>query len=424
MNQERLQRWSYMATTRSPLHIGTGEEMTPLEYHIGNDLIVPDLDKIFSKYPVEVERFSQNLARVSSSDLARTRLSSLLDRKILEDQHVWRYSMPAIRNSATRFDSLNRLKNEIAREHGKIKLAIKSPDYRAYIPGTSLKGAFKTAWAYNQCLKTPRLLETVLAKLKEHGSRIEKNAEQVLMASVFQAPAQPKDAAYDIFRVLQIGDSQPRKADDVMILIAERVLSAGIYASDPPAPAATASASYKTYWVFCEAIDENLVFSGSLAVDQGLLNDSSARRLMGWNDAQLGLSVTNLCQAANKFAADLCEFEIEYFDSLQPDERNYDAEAVINFYLDLRESIADVPANMCFLPLGHGSGWHKLTIGLLIEKKLSLVEFAEMRRATNLARQHTQFIFPKSRKLVMDGERSACSPLGWLKLEFTPEQSR
>lgn len=418
MNQIRLQRWRYTATTVSPLHIGTGEDMSPLEYHIGNVLIVPDLDKIFSKYPEAVDRFSQNLARVSSGDLAHTSLSSLLDRKILEDPQVWRYSMPAIRNSSARFDSLAKLKRELSRDQGKIRLATKSPDFRAYIPGTSLKGAFKTAWAYDQCLKTPRLLESVLAKLRENVSKPEKNTEQILMSSVFQAPAQARDAAYDIFRVLQIGDTQPRKADDVMILIAERVLSANINATDSAAPAGNASANYKPYWVFCEAIDEKQFFGGHLAIDEGLLNDSAACRVMGWSDTQRSLSVPNLCQAANRFAADLCEFEIEYFDSLQPNEKSYDTESVINFYLDMRDDLAEAPAGTCYLPLGHGSGWHKLTIGLLVEKRLPVAQFANLRQKTNLAPRHTHFVFPKSRKLVMDGERSACSPLGWLKLDF------
>ena len=93
MSQKRFQVWNYKLNTLAPVHIGTGEEIAPLEYHLNKALIVPDIDKLFTKYPKAAEQFQQRLVQISSGDLPRTTLTKLLDARFLDDPAVWRYAI-------------------------------------------------------------------------------------------------------------------------------------------------------------------------------------------------------------------------------------------------------------------------------------------------------------------------------------------
>ncbi len=420
MSQKRFQVWNYKLNTLAPVHIGTGEEIAPLEYHLNKALIVPDIDKLFTKYPQAAEQFQQRLVQISSGDLTRTTLTKLLDARFLDDPAVWRYAIKNVLytggNNGKSFDPLRQLQREIEREQGRVKLATKTPDFRAYIPGSSLKGAFKTAWAYQQAKGKP-ILDQVSNLIVRGESQ--SRAEQVLMTKIFQPSEQRKEANYDLFRLLQIADTEPRRAADTLILLGERVLSAGVQARQTPREKDEAQAQYKNYWTFCEAIDTDQEFHGQVSFDEMLQHDSKADKLIGWRPDQKAFSIPTLCEAVNDFAWDICNWELDYFNHLPQNDRNFDIEDALMFYESRLEDLEKVPENTCYFSLGHGSGWHKLTIGMLLEQKLKAHQFADLRHNFNLAPRHTNFEFPKSRKLAMRDERCADGPLGWVKMEFT-----
>ncbi|MBL8191788.1 MAG: type III-A CRISPR-associated RAMP protein Csm5 [Acidobacteria bacterium] len=430
--REVSRKYNYQLTTLTPLHIGTGEVMTPLEYLIGDDLVVPELDRVFTKYPAAAEHFARNLAGASAEKLARVGLDQLIDSKVVGDPEVCRYKIAPFIFKENSFDSLNALDNCIEAGQANIKLAIKTPDNRVYVPGSSLKGAFKTAWLYQQCRQVPNLVDQVAEKAWHTG---ENAADAFLSSRVLHPKPQPgdeqrkirreRDAAFDVFRALQISDSGTLPSDDTLTLIAEDVLSAPIKTGNKEtAEPAKVHAGFKNYPIFLEAIDERLSFTGRLLFAQGLLNGQPANRVMGWNDVQSSLTLEKLCAAVNQFAADLCQWEIEYFERLAAETKNCDCDDVLNFYDDLKAQIETVvqseSSSACYFSLGHGSGWHKLTIGLLLEKKLEPAKFLDLRERLNLAPRHIQFEFPKSRKLVMSGRTRAYAPFGWVKMGIAP----
>lgn len=407
-----MSNYRYTITTLAPLHIGTGEVMASLEYHIANRLIVPDLQKIFAKDPNAAAVFSQRLAAKSSFDLSRTRLSQLLDSNLLGDLSNQRYSIPALFSEDSDFHTLNKLSTELEKGNGEIRLAMKTIEHGPYIPGSSIKGAIKTAWAYNQCLSNNELARQIIGPDTSDG---------VLKSHIFQSPSQRTDMAYDVFRLLAVGDSQSRKAEDALLLVSERILSANMLARNGETKTAgVAVAQYKSSWTFCEAIDVEMEFSGQIRFDEHLLSNKYSQ-VMGWNQAQRSLSLESLRQATNRFAADLCQWEIDYFERISQDEQRCDTADVLNSYYELRDEITAAPENVLYLSLGHGSGWHKLTIGLLLEKHLPKEQFAKFRRNKNLSDRYTDFEYPKSRKLVMSGETRANSAFGWVKLSFCPK---
>src|SRR5205085_9911534 len=157
----RMSRYAYTIQTLAPLHIGTGEAMSALEYYIGDEFIVPDLDRIIAANPQVAAKFSQNLALRSAHDLSHLRLAELLDVAVLEDEANWRYAMPDLCDSDSGFYTLDKLADEIKHANGEVRLATKTPDYRAYIPGSSIKGALKTAWAYAQLLNDEGAIDAI-----------------------------------------------------------------------------------------------------------------------------------------------------------------------------------------------------------------------------------------------------------------------
>ena len=431
--KEINRKYSYRLTTLAPLHIGTGEVMTPLEYSIGDDLIVPELDRVFAKYPAAAEKFARQLAAQSAEKLARVGLDQLIDSQAVSDPEVCRYKVAPFIFKDNSFDSLNALSDRIEAGQANVKLAIKTPDNRVYVPGSSLKGVFKTAWLYQQCLQNPNVLERLAERVEQAG---EGAAEAFLGSRLLHPKPQrddeqqkirrDKDAAYDVFRALQISDSGTLLADETLTLIAEDVLSTPLKARNEGTPQpGEVKAGFKNYPIFLEAIDERLSFSGRILFAQRLLNDQPAKRALGWNETQSALTLEKLCGAVNQFAADVCQWEIEYFERLAEGAKNCDCEDVLNFYDRLKPQIEEAnqqsAITTCYFSLGHGSGWHKLTVGLLLEEKLGQAKFLELREKLNLAPRHTQFEFPKSRKLVMCGRTHAYAPFGWVKLEIEPQ---
>jgi hypothetical protein len=98
---------------------------------------------------------------------------------------------------------------------------------------------------------------------------------------------------------------------------------------------------------------------------------------------------------------------------------------VTEFYRTLLAKVQAASPGMAYLSVGRGAGWHKLTPGILVARHLSQADFAEFRRVYRLAASgnfdRLSFVFPKSRKVVVEGERAA-APLGWVQLVFRDGQ--
>lgn len=398
----------YTITTLAPVHIGTGDTLLPLEYHIADRVIVPDLEKLLLRHPTEGEGFSRKLSAISTHDLNRTGMDRLISAIALADQHCWRYATVLSEKRDAYFFSLHNLKEELKTAQAEIRVAIKSPDNLVYIPGSSIKGTLRTAWLYAECIENPKCVERVGAAFNSreaHGS---------INTDVFQSPYEQRDAGYDLFRILQVGDTTPRAPEETLCLISERVLSASVRVNTGSNTGAVGR--FKDYWTFCEAICRNVNLQGRINFDEKLLEHKRAKDQLGWSPAQLKFSLSRLRAAANLFAEHMCQWEIDYFSKVIQDESQCKTDQVLQYYQKRLEEIKAAPDNTLYLSLGHGSGWHKMTIGTLLEKHLPRDKFEQLRRNLKLADQHTDFEYPKSRKLSMSGRMRAAQPLGWVKM--------
>lgn len=399
------ERYRYTLSTLTPVHIGTGETMLPMEFQVSEDSMqmwVPELERVFLKYPNAVRSFSNRLTS-NPNMLTRKTAGELLENVKLSDPSILKYSTfnPSSNNYC--YNGLKILKQQIksSTSNVEVRLATKTPDYRVYLPGSSIKGAIKTAWAYAACKSETNLVTAVGRESRSANRKVQE---------IFQGLNDK--ANYDLFRVLHVGDSEPKPASEALCVTGVRVLSAAVRPK-----AASVEANWKNYWVFCESIVRETQHTGYLTLQTELLENPTARRELGWKPEQ-NLSIGSLCENVNTFARDICEWEMEYFKKIIQREGQCEFKGVINQYEYIIKQIGKAQNNTCYLSIGYGSGWHKMTIGLLLEKQMKPEDFKRLRNDLNLARNYTDFEYPKSRKLIMIGENKATYPFGWVKLQF------
>lgn len=140
---------------------------------------------------------------------------------------------------------------------------------------------------------------------------------------------------------------------------------------------------------------------------------------MQWTPHQSTLSIESICRAVNTFAADICKWELDYFRQVE----SIDCKSIVRFYEGLSERVAAAQerSDTLFLSIGQGSGWHKMTVGLLLEKAvreggMDKGQFDRIRTGT--ARYRQEFQYPKSRKVAVGGEGNVWLPFGWIALRL------
>ncbi len=403
------ERYRYKLHTLAPVHIGTGESMLPIEFQISDDnmlMWVPELESVFEQHQNLTEGFIHKLNNMQPNSLMNTMIGGLLTNVKFQNSSILKYSTKQPQQKNYGYFGLKTLKEQInQKKKPEVRLAVKSPDYRLYIPGSSIKGAIKTAWAYDYCKKNSKILTDIS---RADGDR----KAHALVQNLFQSD-EGKDANYDLFRVLQIGDTEPVKPEDALYVVASRVLSAAVKPRSK-----NVSAQWKDYWVFCEAIARETNHTGSAAIHVELLNNKDAQLNLKWKEEQRNFSLQSLCRAVNSFALDICNWEIEYFSEINQIQDKCETQSLLNLYKDYwKKQLENISANTCYLCIGYGSGWHKMTVGMLLERELG-DKFKGLREKWGLAKRHTEFDYPKSRKLIMIKEGKATYPFGWVKLEF------
>jgi CRISPR type III-A-associated RAMP protein Csm5 len=125
----------------SPVHIGSGGTISPIEYVVEDNFYRVDMDKIFGDEQFETDRFIED-AKKGTFYLGKFAPE-------LAKEHV-RYTLDISHPTRTNLQGLIGSKSSEVREF------IKTKD-DAYIPGTSIKGAIRTAILW-WVLKNDRML--------------------------------------------------------------------------------------------------------------------------------------------------------------------------------------------------------------------------------------------------------------------------
>lgn len=361
------------AKVLSPLHIGTGTTLMQ-DY----DFVVRGKQT----YRLNVDAILEEMSR---SPRLKDRLSSIPPGSLLQkdsdfaEDRLFHYVMEGTPRSETTGTEL--------REQ------IKDAWHQPYLPGSSLKGALRTALLWNAARGRRQ-------PVRQHElARGSKRAAQPLEKGAFRlADVRDGDTAnYDLLRAIQVSDSEPIGKDALRVFVAYSFTRRG-----PGVP------------ISLEAVAAGNTFRLRVKID-GTLFDSLARaRGLDYGGAREGW-LRSLPQIVQAFARARVDREIAWLRRGRVD----GAERLIQFYEARRDPKAD---NDCYLQVGWGAGWLSKTIGVAWDA--GDPDLAEILRSNRMLRRgQSPASFPSSRTLIRLGQTGPQAPLGWLRLRFLERQA-
>ena len=441
----------------SPVHIGTGKELEPFDYIVdGQRYIRVHLDAVLERMTTEQvddlaawvsERADQmvELGRKQSDDIRREmQLSNFPGADV------------ALRE-ALRTDSA------LARYHGnkgfdrnlQVREQVKDADETPLIPGSSLKGALRTALAFAaleemELAEREALRQSLERRLNERGPRLQERIGQEIEQAVFRCGKEQRgrisygDIHYDLMRAVSISDTYDAQAELIVPQIYTFVESRTREGNTRLAAQAP---------LIAEAHAPGNIFSLRLRIDGGLLRairhnrrrdkwidfeqrmqrafgPEVARLLPDASDEQIEQAVINrLEEAARRFAKAIVGAEQRWEES----HGHGSTRDLKDFYNRLDDLIGK---GLVPLRLGWGSHFMATTLLLALKEDAGLRPILERcfrafdigvppgrhrDRGRDSERQIELDDFPRSRRLVAAGRRPV-APLGWIALVPTVEE--
>ncbi len=258
-----------------------------------------------------------------------------------------------------------------------------------YIPGSSIKGAVRTA-----------VLATVAEDISNKEYKLTRNGRNY-NANMVEAEAFGSDPNKSVFRFLQVGDA--RFSDDWSVA-AVRMVNLN-------------ERNHKSYWdkdkpqmVEVLMSEQHTFFDMKIDLDYYELCHSKGNV---HTLPSCMVSLPKLFEAINVHTLSLLNSEIEYWEE-RIDDANADN---VDVYIEKIEKMKDetekclkTDGRSCVLRIGHGSGWRFVT-GAWTEKLSNFQDVVKASRPRN--DRYTQYDFPKSRRV--DDE---CELLGFVKLSM------
>jgi CRISPR-associated protein Csm5 len=357
----------------SPVHIGSGRPdlVDDLDYVTARQIHVIDQERMLAALPPE------RWARAEEA----SPLSQLLSAN--EYARFARYTL----NDPTGGGRVPRIIEHIKDVRG-----------RAYIPGSSLKGAIRTALAWSMLRDSGKPVRS-----RELG-RNPRFADDPLEAEFFgrRAKSERVDPNRDVLRTLHVADSRALSPEGSLELAQVSLYSLR------GAPERAQLRSKGDQWrFFVEVLTPGTRLQTSVRLDDYLLQPEIARYVgmtgkQGW--------VRGWLTYCNAFSQTVIAHELDFYGK-------HPVPRVRAFYDKLAHQVeAAEPGRECLLQMSWGAGWVSKTVGMALDD----TTLAEIRDRYRLGRQRDYPIFPKSRRLVERGN-VAEMPMGWVRLRLTDE---
>lgn len=339
----------------SPIHIGSGESYDASEFVNGQGK-TKDNKRInlikrvnVSKYYLSLDKDRQEQF-LDNLEMGMFKLNDF-DKRIPKE--------------SVRYRVINYAKNEPKTIIENIKTMNK-----AYIPGSSIKGAIKTAILYN--------------KINADDINNISYSDRFLMKKYFST-RKGNSAQNNIMKYLQISDTN---TSNISGLYEVRLLKA-----------LDTNRKMKYEWdrnkiLFLEAIIHKLSF------DIGINNNEDIIRKNGLGDKLELIELDNIKQDVYNFSQDLIEYELDFSEK-------YNIDFLDKFYEKIyKENTPEEP----LIRIGAGSGLMSTSIAMKVKDR-NPSAFSKIKKVFEKAYDYE---FPKSRKVVVKTGK----PLGWAKLKI------
>ena len=366
--------------TLSPIHIGSG------------DLLQNNTDFVVSKHGKEsyiyVTEEAKILELIGSEHIDNWLLS--IEKKESTVDLVKRY---APKSSPADY-SQRQISSYAAdiKANETLKEAIHNGQGLPYIPGSSIKGAIRTA-ILTSLVDIIQDREDKIIQTR-NGQAIIRRGNKLLYADKIEKELFGRDPNNDIFRFIRVGDAYFDKDST----IATRMINLNITRKDELVD--------KSKPQLIEAIgsSETSTFSLNVTADYYKWVKSKFPTL-GNLPAKLQ-SVSGLFSLINMHTQKLIEDEIEYWKNVEKTGAEYYIETLEDLLEEVKECRNE---SSCVLRIGHGSGWRFIT-GAWTEQ-LSNFKTDVINAARPQNYRYSEYDFPKTRRVDEDSY-----VLGFVKL--------
>ncbi len=364
----------------SPVHIGSGERLNN-----GLDFLIRDKKAVI----VSMKKLMDRLHELGS-DAAQS-LTDAIESNRLEE---W------LRNQGIALHDIAKRSHPVTeRVIREIHPQICSGTGQPFIPGSSLKGAFRTALLLDLATKdqfkiVQDTLENLIEKEKVNLKFADSNITKIL----------GKDPKFNLMRSLTVGDFHT--ASDRLFLPCTYVYS--LSADNKLAREKKGKFDMKN---FPESIGKSAIAHGQIAFDDYLQHHAVGKENFEAFSNRLSLAWLIAClrQKTEQTIAKDEAFFTDYGN-------NKDCREVAAFYQKLKDECENLQDNEAILQIAWGSGWRGMTGPLLQDDDLT----DELRKKLKLAANRLNFPFPKTRKVALTPQ--GARPFGWIKIKFTDKE--
>jgi CRISPR-associated protein Csm5 len=347
----------------SPLHVNSGRGELLEDYDFvaaGKEICVIDSERLLCDMPLD--------KWVGRSTAAK--ISQLIGPEQYSDYARYKLRMPA------GVAHVLRIMDCVKDAHG-----------NPYIPGSSIKGAIRTALAWAMLME-----EKIQVDQRDLGYN-PRYADAPLMARLFGT-----DPNHDILRCLHVSDTKSLAPDNI------ELTPVALYTMGRNEPRRLEPKG-QGYRFNLEALRTGVRIAGTIRFDDFLLQRQEA--------SQLGFGkrthyVENFVRYCNGLARAVIQKEIAYYGRYGPSE-------VKQFYSTLADAAERIDMSCeSLLQMSWGTGWTSKTVGTALPPEL----LKQIRSQFRLDRgREGEPIFPKTRRLVERGGGPVMVP-GWLKLKL------
>jgi CRISPR-associated protein Csm5 len=365
----------------SPLHVGTGTELLlnyDLVSHEGRTFRV-DEEALLEQALVTAE--ASGAAAMNQLLAGRPAAELLSEADFDPYSPLFRYVMPGTPFTRT--------------AGAKVHEQIKDVYDRPYLPGSSLKGALRTIFAWG--LYTAQKRKPDLARLKPGRSWASQPLERELFG---------RNPNYDWLRALHVEDSQPLATEGHPLKGAGQALALRTVRVYP-----TETRDSPGLNVDVESVERGAVFHTAFTVDEYGFKDETAGKL-GWQGKRRWIN--RLPALAREHARQRLLAEAEYFKAGdRPAGARHFCDRLINAWSELAP-------NEFIVQIGWGAGWESKTLGsgLLRADDQAFERLLDRYRMTKEQNRRPGDPFPKSRHLALDHHGHPSEPLGWVKVRL------
>ena len=351
----------------TPLHVGKGLRLNKMDYVVkGNRVMIIDLQRLTSFSKIDPEELSDAM------DMRNFDIGSYLRGKGIDPAQVASYSV-ACSNPP----------------QGEIISCLKDGLGNPYVPGSSLKGALRTAILWERIKKDPSLMNEARNKIESAIERAGPRSSAAWAAQPLERlflgrdPVKGNHPNYDHLRALKVSDTDIIPKEQLQCFDAAVKNLRGD--------------RLDTKMTLCaEAFQPGTETLISLDIDPFLLRDDIQSKLNLKVD-----DLKDLEKISRSYYSDYIKSEIDFFSK-------YDESVLEDFYKKLL--ILNEKRSGMLLRAGWGSGWHGMTVARLFPDLLD-----DIRDAFRLGRSNVAE-FPKTRKLAVMAvdQTHQMQPFGWI----------